>query len=385
MFNKKSEPGNTSGPDKKGREGGLISDKPLVKKHPDPEKKRDFTLNAAGMGFLFILILFVLAGLTLEKGFPSPAEMGILMGLPALTLLCLTLFPRWAAALKIFIVLLCLGGAGIPGRLLPGAEFPYGLALISAALAALIAPSVQKLNEWERAILLRFGRFYRVRGPGLFVLIPLADRVAQRVDIRIRVTDFTAQETLTKDSVTVTVDALCFWLVWDPEKAILEVEDYENAVILSSTTALRNAISSHDLSTFLEHGEVIARQIQTEVDAKTTEWGITVQHIEITDIQIPEALQDSLSRIAQAEREKKGRILLADAEIEIARKLEEAVGIYAKNEPAMKLKILSILNEGLKAGNSMMLVPNSITDELRTTDVFGLEALAELRRKREGV
>jgi regulator of protease activity HflC (stomatin/prohibitin superfamily) len=203
------------------------------------------------------------------------------------------------------------------------------------------------------------------------------------VDLRIRVTDFSAQETLTGDSVTVTVDALCFWLVWDPEKAILEVEDYEDAVILSAKTALRNSVSSHDLSTFLEHGEVIQKQIQQEVDRKTTEWGITIQHIEITDIQIPEALQDSLSRRAQAEREKKGRILLAEAEIEIAKKLEEAVSIYAKNEPAMKLKILSILNEGLKAGNSMMLVPNSISEELKGKDIFGLEALAELRRVQE--
>ncbi|MDR2662435.1 MAG: slipin family protein, partial [Treponema sp.] len=211
------------------------------------------------------------------------------------------------------------------------------------------------------------------------------DRAAQTVDLRIRVTDFAAQETLTGDSVTVTVDALCFWLVWDPEKAVLEVENYEDAVILSAKTALRNAVSSHDLSTFLEHGEIIQKQIQEEVDRKTTEWGITIQHIEITDIQIPEELQDSLSRIAQAEREKKGRILLADAEIEIAKKLEEAVSIYAKNEPAMKLKILSILNEGLKAGNSMMLVPSSITEELKAKDIFGLEALTELRReKREG-
>jgi regulator of protease activity HflC (stomatin/prohibitin superfamily) len=185
------------------------------------------------------------------------------------------------------------------------------------------------------------------------------------------------------DSVTVTVDALCFWLVWDPEKAVLEVENYFDAVILSSKTALRNAISGNDLSNFLQHGEIIARQIQGEVDKKTTDWGITVQHIEITDVQIPAPLQDSLSRVAQAEREKKGRVLLAEAEIEIAKKLEEAVQVYAQNEPAMKLKILSILNEGLKAGNSMMLVPNSIAEELKTKDVFGLQALSELRKGKE--
>jgi regulator of protease activity HflC (stomatin/prohibitin superfamily) len=282
---------------------------------------------------------------------------------------------------KIFVLIICIAGI-IAGHSLPWFFASAALGVPCAILAALvlIVPSVRKLDEWERAIVLRLGRFHKVKGPGLFFLIPLADRIARVVDLRIRVTDFSAQETLTRDSVTVTVDALCFWLVWDPEKAVLEVENYGDAVVLSAKTALRNAISSHDLSTFLEHGEVIQKQIQEEVDRKTTEWGITIQHIEITAIQIPQELQDSLSRLAQAEREKKGRVLLAEAEIEIARKLEEAVTIYAKNEPAMKLKILSILNEGLKAGNSMMLVPSSITGELKAKDIFGLEALAELRR-----
>jgi regulator of protease activity HflC (stomatin/prohibitin superfamily) len=267
---------------------------------------------------------------------------------------------------------------GFPGTIpTPGTAGILGGIFLAALLLVF---SIRKVNEWDRAIILRFGRFRRVQGPGLFLLVPLADRVAETVDIRIRVTDFSAQETLTLDSVTVTVDALCFWLVWDPQKAILELEDYQEAVILASKTALRDSVSSHDLSTFLERGDLIENQIREEVDRKTTEWGITVQYIEITDIQIPEALQDSLSRLAQAEREKKSRILLAEAEIEIARRLEEAVQIYAKTEPALKLKILSILNEGLKAGNSMMLIPNSIADELRTKDVFGLEALAELRR-----
>ena len=239
---------------------------------------------------------------------------------------------------------------------------------------------IRKNNEWERAIVLRFGKFQKVRGPGLFFLLPVIDHVAQTVDIRIRVSDFSAQKTLTGDSVTVDVDALCFWLVWDPQKAVLEVENYVDAVVLSSKTALRYAVSSNDLSTFLERGDIIEKQIQEQVDKKTTEWGITVLHIEITDIQIPEPLQDSLSRVAQAEREKKGRILLAEAEIEIAKKLEEAISIYAKNEGTMKLKILSILNEGLKAGNSMMLVPNSIAEELKTKDIFGLQALNEIKR-----
>jgi regulator of protease activity HflC (stomatin/prohibitin superfamily) len=275
------------------------------------------------------------------------------------------------------VVLLCV---------FPVPENPNDAAEIWPAIAVflvvlLLVFSIRKADEWERAIVLRFGKFRGAKGPGLFFLLPVADRIAKTVDIRIRVSDFSAQKTLTGDSVTVDVDAICFWLVWDPQKAVLEVENYTDAVVYSSKTALRNAVSSHDLSTFLERSDIIEKQIQEEVDKKTTEWGITVLHIEITDIQIPEALQDSLSRVAQAEREKNGRILLAEAEIEIAHKLETAAKIYSANEPAMKLKILSILNEGLKAGNSMMLVPNSLAEELKTSDVFGLAALNELKKE----
>ena len=252
--------------------------------------------------------------------------------------------------------------------------------------ALLMVFSLRKAYEWERIIVLRLGKFFRVKGPGLYFMIPLIDQAAKTIDIRIRVTDFYAQETLTGDSVTVQVDAFCFWLVWDPQKAALEVRDYEEAVALASKAALRNVISKNDLSTFLARGDIIEKQIQEEVEKQTTEWGITVQYIEITDIQVPQELQDSLSRVAQAEREKKGRILLADAEIEIARKLEEAISIYTKGTPsndgALRLRILSILNEGLKTGNSMMLVPNSITEELKTRDIFGLEALNELKKMR---
>ena len=250
-------------------------------------------------------------------------------------------------------------------------------------VALLLVFSIRKAKEWERAIVLRLGKFHKVKGPGFFFLIPLLDQVYRTIDIRIRVMDFYAQETLTGDAVTIGVDAFCFWLVWDPQKAALEVEDYEEAVALASKAALRNVISKNDLSTFQEREDIIENQIQEEVERQTTEWGITVQYVEITDIQIPVDLQDSLSRVAQAEREKKARILLAEAEIEIARKLEEAITIYAKNEGALKLKILTILNEGLKAGNSMMLVPNSITEELKTRDVFGLAAMSELKKEKK--
>jgi regulator of protease activity HflC (stomatin/prohibitin superfamily) len=354
-----------------------IEKTPLVKNRVKREKRRDFSIGIAGIALLVIIMLFVITVRLYRGTLPSLIEMAVLVYATVVVIVLMIFWPKWSGGIKIaFLVVCAVAVAGYPD---------LALAVIFAALAVIVAPSLQKAEEWERAIVLRFGKFHGVRGPGLFFLIPLADRVASVVDIRIRVTDFSAQETLTKDSVTVTVDALCFWLVWDPEKAILELENYNDAVVLSSKTALRNAVSSNDLSTFLQHGELIAKQIQEEVDRKTTDWGITVQHIEITDIQIPEPLQDSLSKVAQAEREKKSRILLAEAEIEIARKLQEAVEIYAKNEPAMKLKILSILNEGLKAGNSMMLVPSSMAEELKTKDVFGLESLAELRRHKDAV
>lgn len=287
-------------------------------------------------------------------------------------------------ALRMLNIIL-FGIAGYAVRLLSG--FPhqgpggYWIPALFIFAGLLIVLSIRKTDEWERAIILRLGKFHRVRGPGLFFVLPVIDWIASVVDLRIRVSDFTAETTLTRDSVTVTVDALCFWLVWDAEKAICEVQNYEEAVILSAKTALRSAVSSYDLSVFLENGDKIEDHICRTVDQKTTDWGITVQHIEITDIQIPEQLQDSLSYVAQAEREKKGRVLLAEAEIEIARKLETAGRVYAKNDIALMLKSLTILNEGLKAGNSMMLVPNSITEELEGKDVFGLQALAKLQRK----
>ena len=300
-----------------------------------------------------------------SEGAQPPAKFSRRRNMPDFSLLLIRFIILAAAAAPVW-------GSGFP--------VVWQAALFLAAL--LVAFSIRKAREWERAIVLRLGKFHKVKGPGFFFILPLSDQVYKTLDIRIRVTDFYAQETLTGDSVTVNVDAFCFWLVWDPQKAALEVENYEEAVALASKAALRNAISMHDLSTFLARGDLIEKQIQEEVDKQTTEWGITVQFIEITDIQIPIELQDSLSRMAQAEREKRARVLLAEAEIEIAKKLEEAIAIYAKNEGTMKLKILSILNEGLKAGNSMMLVPNSIAEELETRDVFGLSALNELNKEK---
>ncbi len=349
--------------------------KSYIKNPPKRENPRDFTVQTIGLGVVLVFLL-TLSGIRFTHGLSLGwVELGALFGAPLGTSFIMSLFPRWKVAIKVFLIVALL-------ILIWVLKEPQ-LAVLCAAFGAFVAPAFQRLDEWERAIVLRLGKFYRVKGPGVFLLFPILDRVASVVDLRIRVTDFSAETTLTRDSVTVTVDAICFWLVWDPEKAICEVEHYEEAVILSAKTALRSAISRHDLSTFLEQGDEIERQIREEVDKKTTDWGITIQHIEITDIQIPQELQGPLSRLAQAEREKKGRILLAEAEIEIAKRLRDAAEIYATKDTALRLKHLSILNEGLKAGNSMMLVPNSITEELQAADVFGLEALQEIRQQKK--
>lgn len=243
-----------------------------------------------------------------------------------------------------------------------------------------MAPFIQVAKEWERAVVLRLGKFKKVKGPGLFILFPFIDTVTKIVDMRIRVTDFVAETTLTRDSVPVTVDALAFWLVWDAEKAILEVENYIDAVVLSSQTALREAISKNDLSALLENSNEIREIIRQEVDRKTTEWGITIQNIEITEIKVPEALQELLSKTAQAEREKKARILLGEAEIELAKKYVEASAIYGDDKNSLRLRSMSIINEGLKNGNSMIL-PEGVVDKLDKDGVLGLSALNEVRKK----
>lgn len=243
-------------------------EKPLIKNPRKAERRRDFALSWAGAALLAALAAFALAARLLSGAVPSVAAFGALLGAPIAAVAVMALFPRWNASIKLIILAAFALAVWRTGE--------SGMILAFAAAGVLAAPAVQKAEEWERAIVLRFGKFHRVRGPGLFLLLPLADRVAEVVDLRIRVTDFAAETTLTRDSVTVTVDALCFWMVWDAEKAVLEVQDYEEAVILSSKTALRAAVSRNDLSAFLERGDEIESQIRAEVDKKTTEWGITV-------------------------------------------------------------------------------------------------------------
>jgi regulator of protease activity HflC (stomatin/prohibitin superfamily) len=246
--------------------------------------------------------------------------------------------------------------------------------LITIAVALLVAPSVQLAFEWEKAVVLRFGRFKALRKAGLFPMIPVIDKVARFVDQRVRVTDFSAETTLTSDTVPVNVDAIAFWMVWDAQKAVLEVEHFEEAVSLSAQTALRNAIGKSDLSSLLSERDRLGKEIQTVLDEKTSAWGITTQAVEIRDITIPQGLQDAMSRQAQAERERQSRIILGTAETEIAEKFARASVHYNGNPVALHLRAMNMVYEGLRQKGSMIIVPSSAVETMGLGALGGLTA-----------
>ena len=325
------------------------------------------------------------AGIALSgNGVPMNSAAFMYVG-PALALPLLFLAGTfWARRWEVGFVIFFVSTGGI-GALLGLANVPpltIGVFIGMYTLACIASTMLQMTREWERAVVLRLGRFRAVRGPGLYLILPFFDTIAEVIDIRTRVTDFKAETTLTSDSVPITVDALCFWLVWDAGKAKLEVENYLDAVVLSAQTALRSAISANTLTSLLARDERIKEEIRSAVDSKTTDWGITIQHIEITEIIIPQELQDSMSHTAQAEREKKARILLAEAEEEIAEALGKAAEHYRTNSEAYGLRKLSILLEGFKNGSAMVMVPSDMGQALSDEDVFGLKALQEVRAKK---
>ncbi len=250
-----------------------------------------------------------------------------------------------------------------------------GVLLVTTVVALLLATSVQIAYQWERAVLLRFGKFRGLRGSGLFVIIPVIDKVAQFVDQRIRVTDFSAETTLTNDTVPVNVDAIAFWMVWDAEKAVLEVEHFHDAVILSAQTALRNAIGKSDLAVLLSERDRVGEEIQKLLDAKTNAWGITTEAVEIRDIIIPKGLEDAMSRQAQAERERQSRIILGTAETEIAEKFAKASEHYQDNPVALHLRAMNMVYEGLRQKGSMVIVPSTAVETMGLGALGGLIAL----------
>jgi len=249
--------------------------------------------------------------------------------------------------------------------------------LVTIVLGTIVATSVQIAFQWERAVVLRFGKFRALRPAGLFVVVPIIDKVAQFVDQRIRVSDFSAETTLTMDTVPVNVDAIAFWLVWDAEKAVLEVENYRRAVVLSAQTALRNAIGKHDLAELLSERDRLGQEIQSVLDEKTNAWGVTTQAVEIRDIIIPKALEDAMSRQAQAERERQSRIILGTAETEIAEKFARASEHYQKNPVALHLRAMNMVYEGLRKKGSMIIVPSSAVETMGLGALGGLTSLGQ--------
>lgn len=253
---------------------------------------------------------------------------------------------------------------------------PEWLVTGPAILIALIALlSLRIALQWDRAVILRLGRFSRLAGPGVFWIIPVIDRITRYVDMRIRATDFQAESTLTRDTVPVNVDAICFWLVWDAKKSTLEVESYYRAIILSAQTALRDCIGRHTLAEMLTEREALGKSLQEVLDAKTNPWGITVQSVEIRDVIIPQALEDAMSKQAQAERERQARIILSTAESEIAAKFIEAAAPYKGNPEAVHLRAMNMLYEGLKEKGSIIVVPSSAVDSMNLGAIGGLANL----------
>lgn len=271
-------------------------------------------------------------------------------------------------SLLLFIVLLMsaafTGAAGYPAA---------AVVLILVAVIALFA--VKIANQWEKAVVLRFGKFKALRGPGLFFIIPVIDEISHLIDQRVRVTDVTAESALTRDTVPVDVDAIVFWTVWDAQKAVLEVSDYFAAIALSAQTALREAIGRAELAAMITERERLGSELRRILDEKTNPWGITVHSVEIRDVKIPQELEDAMSRQAQAERERQARIILGTAETEIASRFVTAGNEYENRPVALHLRAMNMLYEAIKEKGSMVIVPSSAVETMGLGGMAGITSL----------
>jgi regulator of protease activity HflC (stomatin/prohibitin superfamily) len=237
--------------------------------------------------------------------------------------------------------------------------------------------SIKVISQWEKVALLRLGHYVGLRGPGIFFIVPVLETLSPFVDQRVRVTSVTAESTLSRDTVPVDVDAIIFWLVWNAEKAILEVENYLDAITLSAQTALRESIGRHELAQLITDREALGRELQRILDEKTNPWGITVQSVEVRDVRIPQALQDAMSRQAQAERERQARIILGQAETEISEKFVKAAEAYSQNPTALHLRAMNMLYEAIKERGSMVIVPSSAVETMGLGGSLATVAMAK--------
>ncbi len=265
-------------------------------------------------------------------------------------------------------VLLGINGSGLLAFLWGGLAFLAGLYVFAGLKLA---------NQWEKAVVLRFGKFVGTKGPGMFWIVPIIDTITKWVDQRVMVSPFSAEKTLTKDTVPVDVDAVLFWLVWDAEKAALEVEDYRAAISWAAQTALREVIGSRALADILEGRSKMDKDLQKIIDERTTPWGITVQSVEIRDVVIPPDLEDAMSRQAQAERERQARVILGESEMQIAHSFSEASKAYSDNPTALHLRAMNMLFEGLKEKGALVIVPSSAVDTMNLGGLSGMVALAQ--------
>jgi regulator of protease activity HflC (stomatin/prohibitin superfamily) len=275
-----------------------------------------------------------------------------------------------AVSVTVLIILMALNGILMYFKVVSPLIFGIGM-----VLSLLIAFSIQIADQWEKAVVLRLGKYSGLKGPGIFVIVPIIDQVINYIDQRIRVTDFRAEQALTKDTVPVNVIAVLYWTVWDVEKAALEVQEYQDAIENMAQTGLRDIIGKHELAELLQDREKIANALQFVLDEHTTPWGITCQNVGIKEITIPQALADAMSRQAQAERERKARVILGTAETEIAEKFAQASQEYINNPVALQLRAMNLIGEGLKEKGSMIIVPSSALDSMNLGVIGGLASL----------
>jgi regulator of protease activity HflC (stomatin/prohibitin superfamily) len=250
-------------------------------------------------------------------------------------------------------------------------------AVILSLVGTYLLVAIKIASQWEKAVLLRFGKFRGLYGPGLFWIIPIVDTIPEWIDHRVMVTPFSAEKTLTKDTVPVDVDAVLFWMVWDAEKAALEVESYRSAISWAAQTALREIIGQMDLADILIGRARMDADLQKIIDERTTPWGITVQSVEIRDIVIPQELEDTMSRQAQAERERQARVILGESERQIAESFADASQAYINNPTALHLRAMNMLFEGLKEKGAMVIVPSSAVDTMNLGGLSGVVSLAQ--------
>ena len=284
---------------------------------------------------------------------------------------------------NVFAVVLLLAGIAA-GWIVAAVQRQPGWIAAGLAAGAICSLAPRVANQWERAIVLRLGRYVASRGPGLFWVVPFLEGVSAWIDQRTITTSFDAEQTLTSDTVPVNVDAVLFWVVHDPEKAALEVQDYSNAVSLAAQTALRDIIGRTSLTELLRGRERIEGELQQLIDQRSNPWGVTVQSVEMRDVVIPGPLQDAMSREAQASREKQARVILAQAETEIAALFEDASRSYMNNPTALHLRAMNMLYEGLKEKGALMLIPSSAVESMGMGGLMGAAALAQQQLTTKG-